>query len=748
MFQRWLLSSLISALGLLIITGSPMICEGQARVLSLGGSWKPEAVQREKPVPANLAATSQWLQLEKARARFPKQGEGITVAVIGSGLRSNHPDFEGQIKPAVGFKPGHDLGSLDEDEHGTGTFVSGIIAADEVNQGIASLATLLSLKIVDAEGQWTIDDLSHALGYLLSSLDRNHVSVVYLALTDGGTYQNLNELQNRVSEVRLEEVQNRIKQLRQRNVVILAPTGDSRMAADRPGIAFPAICPGVIPISAMVESGSSEDPGISPGLRVGTAQWLPNPKSGLGLEQAMLYGPNGPKISSGAKRWQAVLEPGGSLQAAAVATGVATLLQSNYLAASKKLPPEADVRRWLLNRDLKETKSSVVPEVAPDAPIFRINALAALAAMERDLLGSSPADRPADIQSPVSNSLSGVLALVGVDRIQALPLIMEGKATNRRLSGEGTVVAVVSTGVAPHQDFKDNRIVSPKSFVMGESRADPEGLGTLLAGIIGADGLHRGIAPRTRIIPVRVFDENGAARQESLASAMEWLADSSERLRLSAVLLDGGGHMLTALPADFSESEQRIIKQIGRLRALRIPVIVPAGNKTEEAQKGQGMSFPAILRETISVGAFELATMAPKSSDSAVQQFTTNTPELQIAPYSLRLPSDEKNWTGFGTDILAPGGPVVSTGNKGNQSSASMRGTLIAAAITTGVVLLLQEYHMIAKQERPEVDHLEECLKRGGWYITDPESGKDLLRLDALNALRECRRKDLLEEKK
>ncbi|MDR2378302.1 MAG: S8 family serine peptidase, partial [Bifidobacteriaceae bacterium] len=80
-------------------------------------------------------------------------GAGVKVAVVDSGVDSNHPDLAGQVVAAKDFT---DLGSP-IDENGHGTFVASEIAgtgaaSDGVYAGVAPGAKIVNARVLDADG--------------------------------------------------------------------------------------------------------------------------------------------------------------------------------------------------------------------------------------------------------------------------------------------------------------------------------------------------------------------------------------------------------------------------------------------------------------------------------------------------------------------------------------------------------------------------------------------------------------------
>ena len=100
-------------------------------------------------------------------SEFGVRGDGITVAVIDSGIDYRHPALGGGL--GAGFKVvgGHDFVANDDDpmdEHGHGTHVAGILAGgtDDV-RGVAPNAKLLAYRVLGADGLGETSDVLEAI---------------------------------------------------------------------------------------------------------------------------------------------------------------------------------------------------------------------------------------------------------------------------------------------------------------------------------------------------------------------------------------------------------------------------------------------------------------------------------------------------------------------------------------------------------------------------------------------------------
>ncbi|MEA3055608.1 MAG: thermitase, partial [Actinomycetota bacterium] len=103
---------------------------------------------------------SQW-GLDRIHAGEERgQGDGITVAVIDSGIDRTHVDLRDNVLAGADIV-GHDDDPSDENGHGT--HVAGIIAAEAGNGagvvGVAPKAKLLPVRVLDANGTGSVDDV-------------------------------------------------------------------------------------------------------------------------------------------------------------------------------------------------------------------------------------------------------------------------------------------------------------------------------------------------------------------------------------------------------------------------------------------------------------------------------------------------------------------------------------------------------------------------------------------------------------
>ena len=126
----------------------------------------------------------------------------------------------------------------------------------------------------------------------------------------------------------------------------------------------------------------------------------------------------------------------------------------------------------------------------------------------------------------------------GVDKIGAPAVWQQG------VTGKGIIVAVVDTGIdVQHPDLddlddnpntNDPKVVGWIDYINGEnSPYDDNYHGTHVAGTIsgtGANGMHTGVAPGTKLIGAKVFDSQCNGWMSDIILGFEWAVNNDARI--------------------------------------------------------------------------------------------------------------------------------------------------------------------------------------------------------------------------
>ncbi len=122
-------------------------------------------------------------------------GKGIRIAVIDSGVDTEHPDLSDSIVAQRCFThlscmPGDSNGGLyAQDQHGHGTRIAGIITGDGVDspKGIAPDAEIVVVQVMDQKGMGWASDVVAGIDWVVANRTRHNVKVINLSL-GGGLY--------------------------------------------------------------------------------------------------------------------------------------------------------------------------------------------------------------------------------------------------------------------------------------------------------------------------------------------------------------------------------------------------------------------------------------------------------------------------------------------------------------------------------------------------------------------------------
>lgn len=213
--------------------------------------------------------------------------------------------------------------------------------------------------------------------------------------------------------------------------------------------------------------------------------------------------------------------------------------------------------------------------------------------------------------------------------------------------GENVTVAVIDSGCdLDHEDLKNN-------FVQGKNFTDPtkdpydeNSHGTHVAGTICAQNNNMGVvgvAPNTKIMPVKVFGADGRGDNRTVSKAIVWAADNGADILCMSL---GSPYQSTDLEAAISYALKKGCVSF-----------CAAGNGGEQSD----IYYPAKYEQTVSTGAID---------DKFNRTYFT--------------------CKGIELDFLAPGFNILSTipGNK----YALMSGTSMANPFVVGCASLLLSY--------------------------------------------------------
>ena len=315
--------------------------------------------------------------------------------------------------------------------------------------------------------------------------------------------------------------------------------------------------------------------------------------------------------------------------------------------------------------------------------------------------------------------------------------------------GDNVGIAVIDSGLEKSEDLSGGRADKFFDFTTDGRSGHPYddyGHGTHVATLIAGKGkasereverledgkrhktklaLYRGLAPKARIISLKVLDGNGAGYTSSVLRALEFVVANREKLKIDIVNLSLGH------PIYESPETDPLVRAVEDATRAGIIVVAASGNHGFNQETGAigyaGITSPGNAPTAITVGALDMHDSVDRADDT-------------VAPYSSRGPA----WySGVAKpDLVAPGHRLVAVGAFrgslyeryterrvwGREKEKRARylrlsGSSMAAAVTSGVVALMVE----ANRERYEAALTPNAVKAILEYTALPLQGENPL---------------------
>ena len=262
----------------------------------------------------------------------------------------------------------------------------------------------------------------------------------------------------------------------------------------------------------------------------------------------------------------------------------------------------------------------------------------------------------------------------GIDDLKFLEYSGRQSFYSQGYYGQGTICAVIDTGVSQHEEFEDRLLDGRnlnKSYNNTSKWQDDRGHGTHVASSIA--GKNVGIAPQANILPVKVLDATGGTNRildiiDGVKWAREWRSAKGEKVDVISMSLSGNKSI-------FGNYLDRFESEINKCVEEGILVVCSMGNTGAEEKR-----YPAYFDEVVAVGAVDVNKKQAK--------FTT---------------------TGNYVDVCQIGVDVIGANYSGGYISLS--GTSMATPLTSGIACLIACRHKIKFGERISEQKLYEQIK-------------------------------------
>jgi subtilisin family serine protease len=241
-------------------------------IARLGSEPGVSFVQRDQAGGGQLKEAVPAIGGDQVRTRFGLTGRGVRVAVLDTGIDTDHPDLKSSLVAQHCFTqfacpPLGNEGTSAEDDHGHGSNVAGIIASDGVVSppGFAPDAELIAVKINDANDSGQESDWIAGMDWLYDNLATNKVKLVNLSI---GTTQ-LHTGGAAECDRAHPAMAAAIKNLVDAGVTVFAATGNRGSSTS---MGAPACNTGVIAVGAVYDSNVGRQPPANVGASY-SARW-------------------------------------------------------------------------------------------------------------------------------------------------------------------------------------------------------------------------------------------------------------------------------------------------------------------------------------------------------------------------------------------------------------------------------------------------------------------------------------------
>jgi subtilisin len=294
----------------------------------------------------------------------------------------------------------------------------------------------------------------------------------------------------------------------------------------------------------------------------------------------------------------------------------------------------------------------------------------------------------------------------GVDRVDAeISTTADIDGTDERVNVD---VAVIDTGIdLDHPDLNVYR-AGAKNCSSGRSADDGNGHGTHVAGTVGALDNNTGVvgvAPGTRVWPVRVLNNRGSGSFSDIVCGIDYVTAHADEIEVANMSLGGGGSDDGNCGLSNNDAMHRAIC---RSVDAGVTYVVAAGNSSEDS----AAHVPAAYDEVITVSA--LADFNGKSGGGAAPTCRSDVDDTFA------------NFSNYGSDVdlIAPGVCITSTWKGGGYDTIS--GTSMASPHVAGGAALYR-----ASNPDASPTQVKSALQNAGttdWDDSDdPDSTKERL---------------------
>lgn len=198
-------------------------------------------------------------------------------------------------------------------------------------------------------------------------------------------------------------------------------------------------------------------------------------------------------------------------------------------------------------------------------------------------------------------------------------------------TGKGVVVALLDTGIAPHDDLTipENRILAWHDLILDKNFPyDDHGHGTYMAGIIAGSGQssrgrYKGLAPEAKLVGVKVLDRKGEGKLSDLLLGIEWCLNNQKALKIKVISLALG----TAAQGHYYQDLLCRVTTFATKKGIVVCTAVGNGNEIR-----QEYNSPGINPRVIKVGLLDHQKVFTKENERLTNAGAKQRPDVIVCP--------------------------------------------------------------------------------------------------------------------
>jgi subtilisin family serine protease len=286
------------------------------------------------------------------------------------------------------------------------------------------------------------------------------------------------------------------------------------------------------------------------------------------------------------------------------------------------------------------------------------------------------------------------------------------KSEGINLTGFGQTVCILDTGVDfTHPDLLNKNLTCVIDCISGScapncTAGDGHGHGTHVAGIIGANGVLKGIAPDVNLIGVQVCNAGGSCSDADIIAGIDWCELNEATYNISVISMSLGGGQFKDY-CDDEPSQINYVSSINNAVSKNISVVIATGNiAIGYTNATDGIASPSCI---------ENATRVTASDDSDL-----------MASFAFRYQ--------FFTDILTAPGVYINSTYPGNLYHSS-NGTSMSAPHVSGAIAILQQFKNLEKSKSLTPNQSKNSLIENSKLIYDSLTKINYSRINLYNAI-------------